>query len=179
MSQSVAGNDETQQTPKGRQNAETQDAARAGAALAAVAGYLAISSGLTASSAAAAPAKLRLDIRFGEDPRIDLAPPGPSAGDLHVLDDLLFQEGRQVGHTSGVCTLTNLTRPEEACMITFSLPRGIITGQWLNTPPPRKVAAITGGTGIYRNARGEARVVEFSSEQGAVTFLLIGAPSTL
>jgi len=33
--------------------------------------------------------------------------------------------------------------------------------------------------GIYRNARGEAHVVEFSSERGAVTFLLIGAPASL
>jgi hypothetical protein len=155
------------------------------AALAAVAGYMTASSGVTASSAAAAapaaaaPAQLRLDITFGADPRIDIAPPGPSVGDLHVLDDLLLQGGRQVGHTGGACTLTDLARPEEACTITYSLPRGIITGQWLNTPPPHKVVAITGGTGIYRNVRGEARVVEFSSEQGAVTFLLIGAPASL
>jgi hypothetical protein len=96
-----------------------------------------------------------------------------------VLDDLLFQGGRQVGHDGGACTLTNLTRPEEACTITWSLPRGIITGQWLNTPPTLKVVAITGGTGIYRNVRGEARLVEFSSQQGAVTFRLLGAPSSL
>lgn len=148
------------------------------AALVAIGGYVTASAGATASSAAAAPAQLRLDVTFGEDPRIDIPPAGPSVGDLHVLDDLL-QGGRQVGHTGGACTLTNLARPEEACTITWSLPRGIITGQWLNTPPPHKVVAITGGTGIYRNVRGEARLVEFSSEQGAVTFVLIGAPASL
>jgi hypothetical protein len=58
--------------------------------------------------------------------------------------------------------------------MTFSLPGGIITGQWLNTPPVHKVVAVTGGTGIYRNVRGEARVVEFSTTKGAVTFDLIG-----
>jgi hypothetical protein len=155
------------------------------AVLTAVAGYMIASPGVTGSPAAAATptpaaaAQLRLDIKFGADPRIDIPPPGPSVGDLHMLDDLLFKGGRQVGHTGGVCTLTDLARPEEACTITFSLPRGIITGQWLNTPPPHKVVAITGGTGIYRNVRGEARVVEFSSQRGAVTFLLIGAPASL
>jgi hypothetical protein len=84
------------------------------AVLAAVAGYMIASSGLAGSPAAAAaptpaaPAQLRLDVRFGADPRIDIPPPGPSVGDLHVLDDLLFKGGRQVGHTGGVCTLTDL-----------------------------------------------------------------------
>jgi len=168
-----------QQTPRRRRKMrKLRTLLPVAAALAAVAG-LTGSSVAAADPAAAAPARLRLDITFGADPRIDIAPPGPSVGDLHVLDDLLLKGGRQVGHTGGACTLTNLARPEEACTITYSLPRGIITGQWLNTPPPHKVVAITGGTGIYRNVRGEAHVVEFSSERGAVTFLLIGAPASL
>jgi hypothetical protein len=121
--------------------------------------------------------RLHFAIRFGADPRIDIAPAGPSLGDVHVLDDFLLREGKQVGHTGGTCTLTDLDRPEEACTMTFSLPRGILTGQWLNTPPVHKLVAVTGGTGIYRNARGVARVVEFSSERGAVTFLLEGVPA--
>lgn len=51
-------------------------------------------------------------------------------------------------------------------------------GPWLDTPAVHKIVAITGRTGIYRNARGEARVVEFFTTKGDVTFLLAGAPSS-
>jgi hypothetical protein len=42
----------------------------------------------------------------------------------------------------------------------------------MNSPPPVKVAAITGGTGRYRNAGGEVKIVEFGDDTGSVTFFL-------
>lgn len=146
----------------------------AGAALAACA--MAAAAG---PAAAATPSSFRLDMHFGADPFIDVGEPGPSLGDLRVLDDALYRGGRRVGRDGGSCVITNANRPEAACTITFSLPHGIITGQWLNQPPPRKVVAITGGTGRYRSARGEVVVVEHSTDRGTATFRLVDAPNRL
>jgi hypothetical protein len=63
--------------------------------------------------------------------------------------------------------------------VTFKLPRGTVAGQWLNQPPPRKVVAVTGGTGIYRAAHGEVIVFEHSSSRGTATFRLLDAPNRL
>jgi hypothetical protein len=75
---------------------------------------------------------------------------------------------------AGVCTFTSLTPPEAACYITFFLSGGEIATQFLNAPPPRKVAAIVGGTGAYRGARGEAVIVEGPKQTGTITFHLTG-----
>jgi hypothetical protein len=75
--------------------------------------------------------------------------------------------------------ITNAKRPEAACTVTWRLPRGTITGQWLNQPPPRKIVAVTGGTGIYRHASGQAIVVEHSTDRGTVTFHLRHSPNRL
>ena len=107
------------------------------------------------------------------DVQFDLGEKGPSVGDERIFaDSLLDAKGRKVGHDSGVCTFTSLTPPEAACHITFFLPRGEIATQFLNAPPPRKVAAIAGGTGAYRAARGEAVMVEGPNQTGSVTFSL-------
>jgi hypothetical protein len=49
---------------------------------------------------------------------------------------------------------------------------GEIATQFLNAPPPRKVAAIVGGTGVYRGASGEAVIVEGPKQTGTITFRL-------
>jgi hypothetical protein len=43
------------------------------------------------------------------------------------------------------------------------LAKGTVTFAWANEPPPKKIFAITGGTGRYRTAHGEGTVVEFST----------------
>jgi hypothetical protein len=50
--------------------------------------------------------------------------------------------------------------------------RGEIATQFLSAPPPRKLAAIVGGTGANSGARGEAVIVEGPDETGNVTFSL-------
>jgi hypothetical protein len=123
----------------------------------------------------------QVDIQFGADPLIDVggSNPGPDVGDIVVLDDQLLADGRTIGRDGGSCVFTNVSLPEAACVITFKLPRGTITAQWLNQPPPRKVLAVTGGTGLYRNARGEAVIVEDVDQTGTATFHLIGSPNRL
>jgi hypothetical protein len=72
-----------------------------------------------------------------------------------------------------VCSLTDPAKPEMHCTVTFWLPDGRITTQFLNTPPPRKRVAVTGGTGAYRRASGEAVLVESPDQTGVITFRLI------
>ncbi|MEA2169714.1 MAG: hypothetical protein QOF76_3014 [Solirubrobacteraceae bacterium] len=112
------------------------------------------------------------DVAFGADPFIDLPPAGMSVGDLRLLDDRLLRHGRSAGSDSGVCVIANIRTPAAPCTVTWRLPHGTITGQWINQPPPRKVVAITGGTGAYRNVAGQAIVVEHSTDRGTVTFHL-------
>ena len=105
------------------------------------------------------------------DVQVDLGERGPSLGDERIFSDsMLDAKGKQIGHDAGVCTFTSLAPPEAACQITFFLPGGEISTQFLNAPPPRKLAAIVGGTGAYRGARGEAVIVEGPHQTGTVTF---------
>jgi hypothetical protein len=96
---------------------------------------------------------------------LDLGDPGPSLGDEFVFSERLFITGEEVGESGGVCTVTKASPPYDVltvqCVITLSLERGQITLQGLlevqgvDDPGPFTVA-ITGGTGKYRGAGGEA-----------------------
>jgi hypothetical protein len=104
----------------------------------------------------------------------------PALGAELIQHDLLFSDGKQVGHTGGVCVVTDLATPEIACAVTFWLPDGTITTQFLTTPPPKKIFAITGGTGSYQQARGQGELVENGDGKtsaggtGSLTFDVIG-----
>jgi hypothetical protein len=98
---------------------------------------------------------------------LDLGAPGPSLGDELVFSESLRQDGRDVGTSGVVCTVTHTVPPYDVqmfhCVGTLSLRRGQITLQGLievqgeDDPGPFTVA-ITGGTGAYRGAGGEAVV---------------------
>ena len=49
----------------------------------------------------------------------------------------------------------------------------VATLPYLGGPPPTKHLAITGGTGIYRNAGGEATLVEFGPATGRLTLYIL------
>ena len=108
----------------------------------------------------------------------DLGAPGPgfNQGDEMVLHDLVFTpDGRtQVGYDGGSCVFFDVAKPEENCTLTFSLPGGDIMTQFLNSPPPAKTFAVTGGTGIYRNVRGQGELVESGHGTATLSFDLIG-----
>ena len=98
---------------------------------------------------------------------LDLGTTGPSLGDELIFSESLAVNGRDVGMSGVVCTVTHAMAPYDVltyqCVGTLSLRRGQITGQGLlevqgeDDPGPWAVA-ITGGTGAYRGASGEIRV---------------------
>jgi hypothetical protein len=122
---------------------------------------------------------LRFDVVFSPFFVIDVKPTGLSKGDTSVFHDRLFANGKQVGEDGGTCVVVD-TPPTPAalapisCTTSFQLPGGQITTQGLaSTGPPPKHLAVTGGTGIYQNVRGQATLVEFGNDKGSVTFQLI------
>lgn len=118
---------------------------------------------------------LHFDVGFSPFFLLDLGAKGISKGDEIVSHDRLFDaSGKLVGHDALSCIITDPTVPESECTATFTLPGGDITTQFLNSPPPTKVGAVAGGTGIYRNVRGQFKLVENpSGPTGTLTFDLI------
>ena len=117
---------------------------------------------------------LRFAIRFSDSFLLDLGERGPSKGDQIISNDrLLNSSGTEVGHDGLACTVTDPSEPEAACQGSFVLPGGQLTVQFLNSPPSVKIGAITGGTGRYRTARGQMKLVEpATGNVGTVTFFV-------
>jgi hypothetical protein len=98
---------------------------------------------------------------------IDVGAPGTSLGDYFVFSDILYRRGEEVGTSGGQCVVVAGTPPYATftaqCVATLDLERGQITLQGLvefqgeDDMSPFTVA-ITGGTGKYRGASGEARL---------------------
>jgi hypothetical protein len=105
---------------------------------------------------------------------LDLGAPGPSLGDEFVFSETLSRRGHDVGTAGGVCTAVEVTPPYDVttfhCVATLDLARGQITLQGLvefqstGVMEPFTVA-ITGGTGAFFGAGGEARIVPISEER--------------
>jgi Allene oxide cyclase barrel like domain len=98
---------------------------------------------------------------------IDVGPAGESLGDYFVFSEILYRRGEEVGTSGGQCVIVAGTPPYATftahCVATLDLERGQITLQGLvefqgeDDMSPFTVA-ITGGTGKYRGAGGEARI---------------------
>lgn len=100
---------------------------------------------------------------------------GLGLGDELTFHDLLFANGQQVGDEGGSCVIVDTSQALANCTEVIRLAGGTITAQFLNAPPPRKQLAVTGGTGNYRNVRGEGTLVEFGNGQGSLTLVLLGS----
>ena len=100
---------------------------------------------------------------------VDTGTPGPSAGDLAVIHDGVLLNGAPAGSYNQVCTLAALGASpftsEFECIGSITLKDGTITMAGPFVPAKaEQSAAITGGTGEYRTARGEV-VIRAEADQ--------------
>lgn len=86
----------------------------------------------------------------------DIGAPGDSPGDVLTFHNPVFNKSntKQVAHDNGSCVRTIAGAAYE-CMWTTFLPGGHITVEGPFFDAHNSVAAVTGGTGVYRNARGQ------------------------
>src|SRR5204863_4303504 len=104
----------------------------------------------------------------------DLGAPGPSAADVIVFHDQLFQAGKPVGDEVGSCVLVDATGLSNCTGVIQLTDRGTITFAFVNAPPPHKVLAITGGSGQFRNSRGDGTLDENPDQTGTLVLRVIG-----
>jgi hypothetical protein len=99
-----------------------------------------------------------------------------SLGDEIVEHDQLFAQGQHVGDDVFSCVIVSAP-PDEGlanCTAIFRLPGGNITAQTVAVPGPApREVAVTGGTGIYRNAGGDGTLVEFGNGKGKLTLHML------
>ena len=107
-----------------------------------------------------------------EQKEIDLGKSGPSLGDLFVFSGPLQKEpdsdeesGEEIGRVDGQCTTTSAPGPSseqrQLCVVNATIenkePGAEIDTQGVGRIEAEDVVlAVTGGTGLYRNARGQA-----------------------
>ena len=94
---------------------------------------------------------------------LDLGAPGFSTGDTEIFVDEVQRRGEAVGSGAGSCTLALVseTRLVGLCATTILLPEGTLTTQGALDENPQQGPegyrwAVTGGTGRYAGAAGEA-----------------------
>jgi hypothetical protein len=113
------------------------------------------------------------EVEFNE---VDHAPASeaPVLGDGFVLSENLLRDGRQVGVSGVVCTFVRLANPPSAleCVITARIGSDQLTLQGLAFDQPRNVFAITGGTGRWRNAGGQAVVRDLPTGDSGITLFI-------
>jgi hypothetical protein len=110
-----------------------------------------------------------------------LAEPGHGpVGNQFLGTDDLYRNGRKVGDDATVCQfMADLGQAggRFQCVVTLSLPEGQLTAQGLATLTESGgqpvTVAITGGTGAYRTAHGQARVVQVSETEQHYTLTVI------
>ncbi|MFD3440472.1 hypothetical protein ACFWU3_23535 [Streptomyces sp. NPDC058685] len=107
---------------------------------------------------------------------VDNGTPGTGVGDQIIITANLFRNGVSYGTEGAVCT--RVAAQTTLCTGTFSLPRGQVSWQHLQTipvgaPPSDFDLAITGGTGAYATARGHGHVARVSQAGGALTLYLV------
>lgn len=126
---------------------------------------------------------IRLVERIADEPTFDDGgAPGPGVGDRLIFSaDLFDPQGHEVGRDGADCVVVRIDRSRPApsdqqiveCMVTVELPDGQITFQGLAQGTENRFA-VTGGTGSYRRARGEAHVKDrVFLEEADVTITLV------
>ena len=116
------------------------------------------------------PQTLRLSARGGSSTFVDTGRHGPSVGDEVILRQPVFEHGRRAGTGRVMIVLEGRDTSQDEVDVTLAA--GEITLQGAQNGN-RFTLAVTGGTGEYRNARGEARIRVGSNNSARVTIHLI------
>lgn len=111
---------------------------------------------------------------------LDLGTEGTSAGDMHTFSNDMYQNGEKIGYDGGSCVNERVTAKTVTvnCRDVIKLPGGQISVSFIRVdpigaPPSDPFwGAVTGGTGEYRNARGQLRVDPGNAKAHATTIYL-------
>jgi hypothetical protein len=112
---------------------------------------------------------IRLTARTVTEEEVDLGATGFGPGDRFTFFEHLFRGGERVGESGGECVIVHLEGETATvnCVATLRLPGGQLTLQALidftEEEQPFTVA-VTGGTGRYRDADGEATIEPGATE---------------
>jgi hypothetical protein len=116
---------------------------------------------------------LAFDVQFSPFNLTDVGDPGLSTGDLITFHDVLLVDGTQVGHEVGSCVVADVAGALASCTAVLTVDgQGTITFAFENSPPPRKVIAITGGSVRYKGVSGDGLLVENGDGTGTLTLFL-------
>jgi Allene oxide cyclase barrel like domain len=144
-------------------------------AVAAVAAIVAVGIAILSERGAAAGGDDSV-IRIVELAEVQKVIPPPSDGPVgtrYIFSSGIYDTaGQRIGRDGADCVQTN---PDGTfhCVISVILPDGELTFQGLATGT-ENTFAITGGTGAFRNARGEAHAVDTEPGRAEVTIRVIG-----
>ena len=105
---------------------------------------------------------------------VDLGQPGPSAGDLVVVRDGLARTARRPACCARCARSWTRHQPATStfeCSASFALTEGTIIAEGPFVPSaPQQAAAVTGGTGAFSTAQGEASI---RAEDDQITIRLV------
>jgi hypothetical protein len=130
------------------------------------------------SDAGTGPATIRITDRLLALTGVDVGRNGRSPGDMEISRHRLFDRTRArnvIGRAELVCTFVDRRR-SRSCRGTFILPRGKLMVAGVLQYRQFFVFAVTGGTGLYDNARGTLTVTRTARRpvRDLVVFRLAG-----
>jgi hypothetical protein len=123
-----------------------------------------------------APQTLRLTAVFVQATIVDVDPAGLSLGDQQVGSGVLRQAGEDVGDFGITCSVDAVGDRGHwggNCTAWAKLADGYITVAGETGGNDRHTFAVTGGTGLYRNVRGQAHVTDISETESELVIELI------
>jgi hypothetical protein len=131
---------------------------------------------VTAPHAGDQPITLRFTAHTTHEHLVDRGRSGLSVGDLRMTGGrLVGQDGRRLGSFDATCVVVDVGRAAALqCQGYEALPAGQVayTGEFV--PGKRvQVAAITGGTGDYLNARGQLTMTRVKAKVTQVTMSIL------
>jgi hypothetical protein len=141
-----------------------------------LAGVLVVSPWELGSAAATGPAKITITNRQVSEARVDVGRHGKSPGDMEIIRQRLFDRtSKQIGRAELMCTFVD-SRRSRICRGTYFMPKGrLVVGGSLSFRQFYELA-VTGGTGLYDNARGTVTVTRMARRpvRDLVVFRLVG-----